>query len=118
MDAAEITVNDYDQLYEMWAITENIGLSNADTRNAIAGYLERNPGFSTALQEDGKIIGAVLCGHDGRRGYLYHLVVRPEYRGCGLARKLVDISLGKLSRAGIEKCHIMVIAGNEDGRNF
>ena len=76
---------DYDTVRSLWENTEGIGLNESDTSAAVALFLERNPGLSlVALSPTGEIVGAVLCGHDGRRGYLHHLAVVKAARGRGL----------------------------------
>ena len=95
-----------------------IGLSDADSRGSIKAYLERNPGMSFVASENGNIVGAILCGHDGRRGYIHHLAVRAEYRRQGLGHKLVEKSLSVLQAAGIQKCHIFIFNNNTSGIEF
>jgi putative acetyltransferase len=103
----------------LWRSCEGIGLNESDTREAIAAYLVRNPGLSlVATDADGVIVGAVLGGHDGRRGYLHHLAVASAHRGCGLGRALVDKTLTRLSQLGIQKCNIFLYANNAAGRAF
>ena len=112
----ELTASDYDALYTFWQQTPNIGLSSADSAQAIASFLERNPGLSFVAVGEGEIVGSLLAGHDGRRGYLYHLAVKPEHRGKRLARKLVRAALSRIKSAGIRKCHLMIYRENEVGR--
>lgn len=114
----EMTINDYDGSIELWKRTEGMALSNADSRDSINYYLNRNIGMSFVCVDEEKIIGTILCGHDGRRGYIYHVAVDPKYRGQSLGKKLVENSLKKIEMAGIDKCHIMVIADNELGKKF
>ena len=109
---------DYDDVMKFWRSVEHMGLSGADSRENISSYLDRNPGLSTILRDGGKVIGSVLCGHDGRRGFLHHLAVAHEYRGRGLGKELVRRSIGKLGEAGIMKCHIFVFRENRSGMSF
>jgi ribosomal protein S18 acetylase RimI-like enzyme len=82
-------------------------------------HLERNPGMSqVCVEADGTIAGTVMCGHDGRRGYMYHVAVSGACRGKGAGREMVSRSLNALREAGIAKCHLMVIEGNALGRSF
>ncbi len=112
-------IDDYEDAFALWQVTEGIGLSEADSREAIARYLARNPGLSfVARAEDGTLVGAVLCGHDGRRGYLHHLAVRTSCRGRGLGRELVDRCLAALRAEGIDKCHLFVKRSNPSGLEF
>ena len=111
-------IGDYDAVIALWRRCQGIGLGASDTRSAIAGYLRRNPGFSFVAQRKGKLVGAILGGHDGRRGYLHHLAVATRHRRAGLGRQLVERCLEKLRKAGIQKCDIFVFAGNAEGMKF
>ncbi|WP_124113501.1 GNAT family N-acetyltransferase [Paenibacillus xylanexedens] len=114
----EMTINDYEMSIELWQRTEGMALSEADSKESINYYLNRNTGMSFVCVDKEQVIGTILCGHDGRRGYIYHVAVDPEYRGKSLGKKLVVSSLEKLRLEGIGKCHIMVIADNEIGNEF
>lgn len=109
---------DYPEVYALWDGMPGIGLSSADSPEAIAKYLERNPGFSFVARLNGKVIGAVLGGHDGRRGYLQHLAVAPHARRRGIGRTLVEKSLSALAGQGIKRCHIFVYSNNDAGLGF
>jgi ribosomal protein S18 acetylase RimI-like enzyme len=108
----------YDDVLGLWQQCDGIGLSDADSRANIQSYLERNPGMSFLAQADGRIVGAILAGHDGRRGYIHHLAVHPDFRRHGLGRQLVGRCLEVLEKAGIQKCHIFIYNGNADGIAF
>ena len=108
----------YEQVFALWQKCEGVGLSDADSREGIAAYLKRNPGFSFVAKANGTVVGAVLCGHDGRRGYLNHLGVHPEWRRRSIGRRLVEQCLGALRSAGIQKCHLFVFNHNDDGFRF
>jgi len=110
--------SDYDQALEIWKESEGICLSEVDSRECILFYLQRNPGMSFVAEGENGIAGAVLCGHDGRRGYLHHLAVKKEARGRGVGRRLVEKCLDALKGAGIKKCHIFVLADNDEGLQF
>jgi putative acetyltransferase len=111
-------MDDYDAVFALWRRCEGVGLGASDTRAAIAAYLRRNPGLSFVAQMKGRIVGTVLCGHDGRRGYLHHLAVSKRCRRAGLGRRLVDICLERLRRIDIHKCNIFVFADNVEGMTF
>ena len=111
-------IGDYDDVLALWQQCEGVGLSDADSRESIRAYLDRNPGSSFVATVDGKVVGAVLGGHDGRRGYIHHLAVLPEFRRQGIARKLADHSLDALAAAGIRKCHIFIFNDNAKGIAF
>jgi ribosomal protein S18 acetylase RimI-like enzyme len=93
-------------------------LTDADSRESIQAYFERNPGMSFLTKSDDTVIGAVLAGHDGRRGYIHHLAVHPNHRRQGLARQLVDHCLAALANAGIQKCHLFIFNNNTNGMEF
>lgn len=114
-----LLIADYDAVYALWQQTEGMGLGDSDTREAIAAFLERNPGLSTvACDTTGRIIGAVLCGHDGRRGYLHHLAVERAQRKNGIGRALVTTCLDALVALKIHKCNLFLLASNTAGRTF
>lgn len=111
-------IADHTAAIELWQATEGIGLSESDAAENIAAYLERNPGMSFVATHANRIVGAVLCGTDGRRGYLHHLAVDPAFRDRGLGRQLVAHCLLALQRAGLPKCHLFLFRSNRSGRNF
>jgi putative acetyltransferase len=111
-------IEDYDAVVHLWRRTEGVGLNESDTRRAIAAYLRRNPEFSFVAEKKGCLVGAVLCGHDGRRGYLHHLAVARPHRRKGIGGQLVNASLGKLRLAGIQRCNIFIFADNAAGMKF
>ena len=103
---------------DLWQHTEGVGLTNEETPEMLVSFLERNPGISSVACLDGRLVGAVLGGHDGRRGYVYHLAVATEYRGHGLARSLVDRTVFQFGVIGLLRATIMVYATNHDGQSF
>lgn len=109
---------DYDAVFRLWKRSEGVGLSESDRREGVVAYLRRNPGLSFVATKGGRIVGAVLCGHDGRRGYLQHLAVAKRYRGRGIGRRLVEACLAKLRAAGFLKCNIFVFSTNVEGLQF
>jgi ribosomal protein S18 acetylase RimI-like enzyme len=122
-DIAEMTPAEYDAAYGLWRRTEGMGLSETDSRDGIAVFLERNPGLSfvarvLVARVRGEVVGTLLCGHDGRRGYLHHLAVTPACRNRGIGTRLVETCLARLAERGLRKCHVFVRADNEDGRRF
>jgi ribosomal protein S18 acetylase RimI-like enzyme len=117
-DIREMVIADYDMVIELWSKTEGMCLSDADSRPNIELYLNRNKGMSFVCALDGKMIGTILCGHDGRRGYIYHVAISTEHRGKSIAKKLIENSLSKLKSEGMVKCHIMVMADNDIGNQF
>lgn len=118
MQMREITPSDYGRMKELWQATPGVRLVAADAQPCIEAFLKRNPGMSFLCEENGMLIGTSMCGHDGRRGYIYHVAVKPEYRGRHIATELVEACLGALHAAGIDKCHVFVLADNELGNAF
>jgi putative acetyltransferase len=115
----EMCGEDYAEVLALWRACPGIGLSDSDSRDAIGAYLARNPGMSAVAREpDGRLVGAVLCGDDGRRGYLHHLAVSPDARGRGIGAALVARCLERLEARGIPKCNIFLFGDNAEGRGF
>ena len=114
----KMTIDDYDEVYRLWEQTEGLNLEEDDSRESIGIYLGRNQGFCFVACAVDCIIATVLCGHDGRRGILRHLVVMREYRGKGIARALTNESLSALEKEGIKKCNAFVLHENIEGRRF
>ncbi len=108
----------YDDVYRLWQTHEGIGLSSADSRESITGFLERNRGLSFVATLNDGIIGTILGGHDGRRGFVYHLIVDSRYRSRGIGRALVVSCLESFKRIGIKKSHVFVFKVNEKGIGF
>ena len=117
-DITQFEIEAYNAVFSLWKQCDGIGLSAADSRESIQGYLKRNPGMSFLAGFEDKVVGAVLAGHDGRRGYIHHLAVHPNYRRHGLARKLVERCLTELAGAGIQKCHLFIFNDNIHGIEF
>jgi len=115
-----MTAADYDQVYKLWTNSPGIGLheDTDDSREAIASYLARNPGLSFVAAEGKKIVGAVLGGHDGRRGSINHLAVAANRRGQGLGKELMDACIGELGKQGIRKCNMFVYKDNSTALGF
>jgi len=90
----------------------------ADEKGRIQAYLVRNAGLNSTASADDRIVCAILAGHDGRRGYIYHLAIHRDFRKKGIARKLVQRSIAALVEAGIQKCHIFIFNDNSDGIAF
>ena len=112
------SIDDYNEVLALWQATPGVGLSDADSRAGVAAYLARNQGLSFVARVEGRLVGAVLCGTDGRRGYLHHLAVHPDFRRQGIGQALAERCLAELKAQGINKCHLFVFAGNADGRAF
>jgi N-acetylglutamate synthase len=113
-----LDIEDYDLVINLWKTTEGVGLSDADSKDNINMFLQRNPGLSLVAEYGGELVGAILCGHDGRRGYLHHLAVRQDQKLKGIGSELVKKSLKQLRAIGIKKCHIFVFQDNVQGIKF
>jgi N-acetylglutamate synthase len=111
---------DIPECLALWDATENMGLSTEDdTPDGISKFLARNPGLSFVARDDsGALVGAILAGHDGRRGKLYHLAVAPGFMCKGVGRRLLEAATEALAREGIRKCYIYIYKANEHGREF
>ncbi|HSD22523.1 MAG TPA: GNAT family N-acetyltransferase [Anaeromyxobacter sp.] len=111
-------MSDYDAAVELWRSAEGVVLGRADERDAVARFLAHNDGLSFVARGEGRLAGAVLCGSDGRRGFLHHLAVDASQRRRGIGTALVERCLEALRQRGIEKCHLFVLVGNEDAQQF
>lgn len=115
----EMTIADYEEILDLWVNTEGMGLRSLDdSREGIATFLKRNPRTSFVALDAGKIIGAILCGNDGRRGYIYHTVVQVPYRNQGIGTQLVEAAISALQREGITRVCLNVLETNEQGKAF
>ena len=114
----EFTINDYDAAVEPWQRVEGLEIAEGDDRESVAQFLARNPGLSRVAIDGSATVGVALCGHDGRRGHIYHLAVDPAYQGRGLGRRLLDECLMGLRRTGVKRVIIMVADDNLRGREF
>ena len=114
----EMTIEDYEQIYALWQASEGLGLSDADSKEGIKHFLKRNPGLSFVAFDGDQIVGAALCGHDGRRGYIHHLSVAKSHRKQGIGKSLVGRCMFALMRIGIAKCHLFVFGENQGAVDF
>ena len=115
-NVAAMTPADYDDVMDLWNACEGVRVN--ESLEELTRILRRNPGLSTVVRRGEHVVAAVLCCHDGRRGYLYHLGVAAEFRQRGLASQLVDHCLERLKAEGISRCSIFLIVGNESGEAF
>jgi len=114
----EMRSSDYEQAYALWQHTPGIGLSDADSKEAVEHFLKKNSALCFIAVDQDKLIGTILCGEDGRRGYIYHLAVAEEYRQMGIGKTLVQKSLAALAQHDIQKCHLFVYVENHAGKTF
>ncbi len=117
MKITELTLDHYDEVLALMRRTPGVSIREADSKEATARYLARNPGFSFVAEEEG-VIGCAMCGHDGRRGYLQHVIVGEPYRRRGIARALVTRCLDRLEGAGIVKTHLDVFLTNDLANDY
>ena len=111
-------MDDYSEAYDLWIICGN-GLNDKDdSPEGIEKYLKRNPSTSFVATCDGKVVGVILCGHDGRRGIIQHACVSPDYRRLGIGNKLVELALEALKEEGINKVLLVAFKKNEGGNAF
>ena len=118
MQIREMVAADYLALRGLWESSEGIGLSDADSPAGFERFLDRNRGLSLIAVDGGRLVGAALCGHDGRRGYIHHLAVSLSHRRRGIARALVTRCLSTPDAEGVQKCHVFVLDDNTAGSAF
>jgi N-acetylglutamate synthase len=114
----QMSINDYPQALHLWNNTESIGISDADTSEAIAVFLHTNSDLCFVAEDSGILIGTVLCGSDGRRGYIYHLAVSEKYRKNGIGKTLLKAVYSSLKQKNIMKCHLFVFSDNINAQEF
>jgi len=114
----ELTIEDYEAVRSLWQKCEGIEVADTDSREGLARFLERNPGLSFVARVDKDIVGVVLCGQDGRRGYIDQLAVSKPYRRQGIGRSLVSRCVYNLMRIGIRKWHLFVFEDNQEAIAF
>ena len=112
-------IEDYDQIYALWSKIKGFGIRSIDdSREGIERFLKRNPTTSVVAEEDGKIVGAILCGHDGRRGCFYHVCVDEEYRMQGIGKSMVVFAMEALKEEKINKVSLIAFTKNDIGNAF
>jgi ribosomal protein S18 acetylase RimI-like enzyme len=114
-----LTIEDYDEAYALWKTSPGIGLKILDdSETGIRKYLERNPLTCFAAEENGELAGTILGGHDGRRGYIYHIAVKPPFRNRGIGRTLLESVEKALILEGINKVALISFKTNIGGNRF
>lgn len=114
----KLLLSDHNALVQLWRGCDGISLRDADLPRGMEKYLQRNPGLSFVAERDASIVGSLMAGHDGRRGYIQHLAVANEHRRRGIARQLLDLCLEALRQEGIVKSHVHVLQSNRAGIEF
>lgn len=115
----EMTMADYDNVYQLWMSISGFGIRMVDdSRDGVERFLRRNPTTSVVAEQNGLIIGAILCGHDGRRGCFYHVCVSAACRKHGVGHRMVGFCLEALHKEGISKVNLIAFKNNEAGNAF
>jgi len=114
----EFVMSDYDDVIALWEGVEGVEICEGDSRQEIAEYLKRNPGLSRVAVLDDKIVGAALCGHDGRRGWIYDLAVAPTHRRQKVGNVLLESCVDALRAIGLKRAIILVAGDNPGGHDF
>ena len=115
----EMLIQDYPGVSSLWHKIPGFAIRSIDdSEKGVDRFLKRNPGLSVVAQEDGKIIGSILCGHDGRRGCLYHVCVDPGRRRKGIGTKMVVYAMEALKSEGINKVSLIAFTRNDIGNAF
>ncbi len=112
-------IGDYDNVYALWMTIQGFGIRSIDdSREGVARFLRRNPTTSVVAEEDGEIVGSILCGHDGRRGCLYHVCVREDFRRRGIGKAMVVHAMEALRKEQISKVSLIAFTKNDIGNAF
>lgn len=115
----EMKIEDYEGVYALWMTIKGFGIRSVDDSfEGVERFLLRNPGLSTVAEEGGKIVGCILCGHDGRRGCLYHVCVAEDYRMRGIGKAMVVRCMEGLKKEKINKVSLIAFTKNDVGNAF
>ena len=119
MTVRTMTIEDFDQVYALWLTISGFAIRSIDdSREGVERFLRRNPTTSVVAEEDGKIVGSILCGHDGRRGCLYHVCVHKDYRMRGIGKAMVVYAMNALKAEEISKVSLIAFTRNDIGNAF
>lgn len=114
-----MTIEDYDQVRALWMTIKGFAIRSLDdSREGVERFLKRNPSTSVVAVEDNKVVGAILCGHDGRRGCLYHVCVSPGYRRRGVGKAMVSFCMDALKKEHVNKVSLIAFTKNDIGNAF
>ena len=112
-------IEDYEEVYNLWLSCEGMGLNNLDeSKDGIARFLRRNPVTCFVAKNRERIVGVILAGNDGRRGYIYHVAVAADCRRKGIGTRLVECAVNALEQEGIHKVALLVFCHNDAGNAF
>lgn len=119
MELRVMVPRDYDKVYALWKSIKGFGIRKVDdSREGVEAFLKRNPTTSVVAEKDGEIVGAILCGHDGRYGYMYHVCVKEEYRRQGIGKEMVVFCMRALKEEHINKIALIAFITNDAGNAF
>ena len=119
MTVRTMTIEDYEGVYELWMSIKGFAIRSIDdSKVGVERFLKRNPTTSVVAVEDGKIVGSILCGHDGRRGCLYHVCVDVNHRMRGIGKSMVVHCMKELEKEGISKVSLIAFTQNDIGNAF
>ena len=119
MEIRPMTITDYPGIYELWTSSAGMGLNNLDdSEEGVGRFLDRNPTTCFVATEESEIAGAIIAGHDGRRGYIYHTAIAERYKRQGIGHRLAESALKALSKEGINKVALLVFNRNEGAKKF
>lgn len=119
MSIINMKITDYEDAFKLWSNTSGMGLRSLDdSREGIESFLQRNPDTNFIYRIENELVGVILSGHDGRRGYIYHAVVHKKYQNKGIGKKLVNSVLVSLKNEGIKKVALVVYSNNDQGNKF
>lgn len=119
MKIRTMSISDYADVYNLWLSCKGMGLNSLDdSRDGIEKFLKRNPDTCFVAEVDNRIVGSILTGNDGRRGYIYHTAVSPQYQQHGIGSTLVDTAIDALKKLGINKIALVVFDKNDNGNAF
>ena len=114
-----MTIEDYDEVYALWMTIKGFGIRSIDdSREGTERFLKRNPTTSIVAEADGKLVGAILCGHDGRTGCFYHVCVNEAYRNRGIGKQMATAAMRALQSEQINKVNLIAFKQNEIGNRF
>ena len=114
-----MTIEDYEGVYALWKKIKGFGIRSIDdSKEGVARFLKRNPTTSVVAEKDGRIVGSILCGHDGRRGCLYHVCVDEDYRRDGIGKRMVVFAMKALKEEKINKVSLIAFTENDIGNAF
>ena len=114
-----MTEEDYDAVHDLWMQIHGFGIRSIDdSREGVTRFLRRNPTTSIVAEADGKIVGSILCGHDGRRGCFYHVCVQEMYRNHGIGKTMATAAMRALQKEHINKVTLVAFTSNTIGNQF